>query len=178
MLDEGNYRGRPIRAALGITGTGKEQIGVQFELTEPAGQRITWYGYFTEGTFDRTIEALRSCGWAGTDLAEFQGEVLPVGFDQEVELVIKHEEYPEHSGKYNAKVAFINSGGGLAMKEALDSSAARSFGARMKGRIAAFDRSGGRKPAPRARAAPADQVPQDVLDSQEQSNLSNEDIPF
>jgi hypothetical protein len=169
MLAEGTYRGRPIRAALGVTGTGKEQIGVQFELQDPPGQRMTWYGFFTDGTFDRTIEALRACGWTGSDLSEFGGETLPAGFDQEVELVVKHEEY---NGKISARIAFVNSGGGLAMKEALDPTQAKSFAARMKGRILALDQSAGRKTQarPRNSGAPRDEA--------SPFSGGGEDIPF
>lgn len=176
MLAAGTYRARPVRAALGVTGTGKEQIGVLFDLVDPPGERITWYGYFTEGTFDRTIESLRAIGWSGTDLAEFQGDIVPQGFDREVELVVKQEEY---NGKVSAKVAFINSGGGLAMKDVLAPDAARVFAAQMKGRIAALDHAQGGAPARSARAMPAGtSVPQGVLDAQEESNTSGEDIDF
>jgi hypothetical protein len=173
MLAEGTYRGRPLRAALGRTGTGKEQLGVQFQLVDPPGERLTWYGYFTDGTFDRTIESLRSCGWAGSDLAEFQGDVLPQGFDQEVELVVKHEEY---NGKVSARIAFINSGGGLAMKEALDATQARAFAARMKGRIVALDRSSG---APRQQQRrPASNGPPTPDEPPGGFDGGGDDIPF
>ena len=75
MLAAGNYRGRPVRAALGTSSKGTEQIAVEFELIEPAGERMTWYGFFTEATTDRTIESLRHCGWQGNDLSVFvEGE--------------------------------------------------------------------------------------------------------
>lgn len=145
MLNEGNYRGRPVRAALGQTSTGKEQIAVEFDFVDPPGTRRTWYGFFTDATFDRTIDALRACGWAGTDLTDFCGEQPPPGFDQEVELVVKHEEY---NGQVRDRIAFINGGGGLALKAALDANQARAFAARLKGRIAAADVAAGRAPAP------------------------------
>jgi hypothetical protein len=186
MLNEGTYRGRPARAALGLASTGIEQIAVMFDFVEPAGTRLTWYGFFTEATTERTIEALRHCGWRGDDLSVFaEGQPLPEGFDQEVELVVKHETY---QGKTNARIAFINSGGGLAMKNALTVDQATAFAKRMKTKIGAYDRAAGRAAAPagqlpRPAARPvsrgavpatADEVPLDVLDRQ----AAGEDIPF
>ncbi len=78
MLNPGKYRARPIAAALGLTSKGTDQIAVTFELLDPAGERITWYGFFTEKTTDRTLESLRHCGWKGNDLSIFvEGEPLP-----------------------------------------------------------------------------------------------------
>jgi hypothetical protein len=192
MLNEGNYRGKPVRAALGLTSTGKEQIAVQFELVEPAGTRMTWYGFFTDAATERTVESLRHCGWRGDDLSEFaEGRPLPAGFDQEVELVVKHEEY---QGKTNARIAFVNGGGGLAMKEALTADQATAFARRMKSKIGAFDRAAGRAPAaapqqqslprplprpapsPAAVPPPVDQPPQELLD--EQAGQQDADVPF
>ena len=137
MLAPGNYRGRPVRAALGITSKGTEQIAVEFELIEPAGERMTWYGFFTEATTDRTIESLRHCGWQGVDLSVFiEGEQLPAGFDREVDLVVKHEEY---EGKTRARIAWVNSGGGLAMKNVMDKVQGQTFAERMKRQIVALD---------------------------------------
>lgn len=154
MLAPGKYRGRPVAASLGMTSTGKEQIGVTFELVEPAGERIGWYGFFTEKALDRTLQSLRYCGWTGNDLTDFSGEALPAGFDQEVELDIQHEEYKD---KIQVRVAWVNSGGGMAMKAALDKTAAQSFAEKMKATINALDKAAGRTTAP-AKAAPAAQA--------------------
>ena len=178
MIAPGKYLGTPVSAALGFTSSGKEQIAVQFGFLEPAGERLTWYGFFTDATFDRTIESLRACGWTGSSLDEFTAEALPAGFNQQVELVVQHEEY---QGKTQVRVAFVNKvGGGMALKSAMSSDQARAFAAKMKGRIAAL--SGGvppaAKPAPRAvpkaRPTPA-AVPQEVLDAQENDHA---DVPF
>ena len=182
MIPAGNYIGTPVSAALGYTQGGKEQIAVLFELLEPAGERLTWYGYFTEKTFDRTIESLRACGWTGSALDEFAGEAMPAGFDHQVELVVKHEEY---NGKTLARIAFVNTvGAGVALKSAMDGAQARAFAAKMKGRIAAL--SGGVPPAapkatpkangkPAPRPAPAAEIPQSVIDAQEGEHT---DVPF
>ena len=178
MIPAGKYIGTPVSAALGTTSTGKEQIAVQFEFIDPVGERLTWYGYFTDAAFDRTIESLRAIGWTGSSLDEFAGEKLPAGVNHQVELVVQHEEY---EGKVQVRIAFVNSiGAGLALKSAMTSDQARAFAAKMKGRIAAL--SGGVPPAARPRAvpkprptAPALDVPQEVLDAQENDHA---DLPF
>jgi hypothetical protein len=180
MIAEGTYRGKPVQAALGLTGNGKEQIGVLFEFIDPPGQRLTWYGFFTEDTYARTIEALRFCGWQGQDLSDFvDGKPLPAGFDQEVELVVEHQEY---QGKVSARVAWVNSGGGLALKTALTDDQARAFAARMKGKIIALDRARpARQSGPVSVGAPRDSsimdVPDEVLDRQA-GEIDGEELPF
>jgi hypothetical protein len=180
MIPAGKYIGTPVSAALGFTSSGKEQIAVQFEFLDPAGEKLTWYGYFTDAAFDRTIESLRACGWTGSSLDEFSADHLPAGFGNQVELVVQHEEY---QGKTQVRIAFVNSiGGGVALKSAMDAAQARAFAAKMKGRIAAL--TGGVPPAakpapkavPKARPAPAPAaVPQEVLDAQENDHA---DVPF
>lgn len=179
MIPAGKYIGTPVSAALGFTSGGKEQIAVQFEFLDPAGEKLTWYGYFTDAAFDRTIESLRACGWTGSSLDEFSADHLPAGFANQVELVVQHEEY---QGKTQVRIAFVNSiGSGVALKSAMDAAQARAFAAKMKGRIAAL--SGGIPPAkvapkavPRPRPAPAPAaVPQEVLDAQENDHI---DVPF
>jgi hypothetical protein len=178
VIPAGKYIGTPVSAALGTTSSGKEQIAVQFEFLDPAGERLTWYGFFTDAAFERTIESLRAMGWTGSSLDEFAGEKLPAGVDRQVELVVQHEEY---QGKTQARLSFVNSiGAGLALKSAMDANQARAFAAKMKGRIAAL--SGGVPPAarptpkivPKARPAPA--IPQDVLDAQ--ADEQGEPLPF
>lgn len=143
MFPTGTHRARPIDAALGLTGTGKEQIGIMFEHAE-TGERITWYGYFTDGTFERTIESLRYIGWQGTDLTDF-ALGLPEGVANEVDIVVEDEE-DQRDGTIRRKVRWVNSGGGVAVKDRLSEDQARSFAARMKQRIAASQAKAGVKP--------------------------------
>ena len=151
MLPNGKYRARAKSAALGLTGTGKEQVGVEFEiLTEGhTGESITYYGFFTEDTTERTIKSLRVCGWQGSDLDNLDGIDA-----NEVELDVEEDTY---NGKTSAKVKWINKPGGLAMRAQLDPAQARSFAQRMKGAIVALDKATGTKPSPRPaqRSAPS-----------------------
>ena len=171
-MDNGTHRAHAIDSVLGMTGTGKEQIAVMFEIEETS-ERITWYGYFTDGTFERTIESLRYLGWTGSDLAVF-GKGLPDECGKIVEIVVEEEEGQD--GKFRQKVRWINGGGGIAVKEKLDEAHARSFAARMKGKIAALAAAKGTpvesskpKPAAKPKAAPVNAGGQ---------ALAQDDIPF
>lgn len=129
MIQPGRYKAKAIEWKLGMTSTGKEQIGVLFQLED--GSAITWYGYFTENTTERTLESLEYMGWDGNDITN------PQGLDtNEVQLVVEHETGDD--GKTYAKVRWVNRiGGGLAMKEELTGGALMSFKQRMQGAILA-----------------------------------------
>jgi hypothetical protein len=172
MVPVGTHRARPIDCVLGMTGTGKEQVGVLFELVDNPAERITWYGYFTDGTFERTIESLRYLGWQGNDLLEFH-RGLPAGVGNEVEIVVEDEA--DQNGEPRRRVKWINSGRGVAVKEILDDDKARAFSARMKARVAALQaKSGAAKPASRP-AAPA---PVAVGTNASGESIADDDIPF
>ena|ERR1051326_2108102 len=143
-IANGRYRARPVSWALGRTSTGKEQVAVEFELMDAdgvVGPHITWFGYFTDDTWERTVESLRHCGWQGDDLSELSG------LDQEVSVVIENEEY---KGKRYPKVRWVNApGSGLALKEQLSPQEAKEFASSMRGRILQQRQSQGaiRRPA-------------------------------
>lgn len=168
------YRARATLWDLGETSTGKEQVAVEFViLTEGADvERITWFGYFTEDTVDRTIESLRICGWTGTDLAELQGLEA-----NEVELVIEDDTY---EGKTRAKVRWVNKPGGLALKAPLSGERKKAFAATMRDRVKAFDASAG-APKPKATTAPrngAGRPPPHIGEAGGPPPMSDDDIPF
>ncbi len=155
MLNPGTYVAKPVQAVLAKTSTGKEQVAVEFELTEEdvRGQRITWYGFFTDGTFDRTIEGLRACGWEGDDLSNLSS----INGSVEASIVIEHEEYQGH---VKARVRWVNKAGGVAVKDRIPDDEAKRFAAKMRGRISAGVVKAGGKPtsaaAPRAPLAGED----------------------
>jgi hypothetical protein len=131
----GVHAARAIRAQLGETSGGAPQVGVEFEITDIEGMRprVSWYGFFTEKSEERTIESLRICGWTGTDFSDIQ-----VG--AEVSLVIENETY---DGKTRQKVQWVNRPQGLAMKKQMGADAAKAFSAKMKGKLLAFDQKNG-----------------------------------
>lgn len=142
-LPNGIYQARATRAALGETKEGNERVAVEFELlTEGfAGQRITWYGYFTDKAFPITIKALRACGWYGDDLSDLSGIEI-----NEVELDIQNEAY---EGKVSARVKWVNApgSGGMAFGSPLPTDRAKALAARMRGQLLALEKSEGRRPA-------------------------------
>jgi hypothetical protein len=160
-------RAKAISAAIGKASTGTHQIAIEFQYLDEQGG-ITYYGPLTDAAFEYTMKAIRTAGFQGDDLSDLSsltGEQTP-----EVMLVIGPDEY---NGKVTMKVKFINSMGGLALKDALQGDELTAFAKRMKGKIVAFDRSAGSqrpKPAPK-RPAPADS-------GEEQSPFPNDDIPF
>lgn len=130
---EGIFRARAVEGQFGYTNGGKEQVAVTFLLE--GGQRLTWYGYFTEKTEERTFESLRYCGWEGTDLSDL------TGIDRnEVELVVEEEEY---DGKVKSKVQWVNRPSSPVMARPMDKAQVKSFAERMKGKLLAYDRSKG-----------------------------------
>jgi hypothetical protein len=175
MLDAGTYRAHAIEAALGETDTGKEQIAVRFKLLDVEGQEITWYGYFTDKTQETTFRALRTAGWKGQDLMDLSDLCNPQTAP-EVFLVVEHETY---EGKTSAKVRWVNGTGGLALKKALDPNKAKTFAARMKGQIAAFDRSAGTpKPAPKNGHTGGEHDPERLDRRAREEGHGPDDIPF
>ena len=162
-MENGTYRGRPLGAALGMAGTGNEQVAIEFELLDEAGARMTYFGTFTEKATPHTLKALRVSGWRGDDLADLSsigGDTAP-----EVFLVVENEEY---KGNWTAKIKWVNSTGGVALKDPLDADRARAFAAKMRGAVLAHNKGAGVKSQPsRGGAIPPEPPP-----------LSDEDIPF
>lgn len=161
MIEKGTYKAKAITGALGKAGTGKEQVGIEFALTDGSGNTIWWYGFFTPDALPVTLRALRACGWEGDDLSDLAGIDA-----HEINLVIEHEEYPRGSGEIRAKVKWVNSGDGVGMKEQLAPDAAKAFAAQMKGRILALNAAkpngaGTKKAAPPPREPGSDdEVPE------------------
>jgi hypothetical protein len=156
---KGKFRAKAKEWGLGESSTGKEQIAVSFDiLTEGAEfSTITWYGYFTEDTWQRTLESLRIMGWTGTD---FEQDL--VGLDtNEVELVVAEEEF---DGKVRTKVQWVNRVGGLNIKAPLTLERTKAFAATMRDRIKAFDATKGSRPAPKPAGRPPEPPPHNDAD--------------
>jgi hypothetical protein len=142
----GTHRARAEEWQLGVSSTGKEQIGVMFQLIGGAheGKHITWFGYFSDGAIDRTLESLRHCGWDSDNLAELDS----LGAN-EVELVIEDETY---EGKTRSKVKWVNRISRLQMKEQMTPQQVAAFAARLRGKTVASKQKYGAQPAPAAAA--------------------------
>lgn len=151
-LEKAYYRAKAKSWDLGTAETGTDQVAVEFEVVEgeQKGARITWYGFFTEKTEERTFEALRICGWTGTDLSDLTGLDANV-----VELACEPEDSqpnPETGEiKTRLRVRWVNRSGGIVMKNRMDEDKKKVLAAKMKARLAAFDakaRAEGRQSAP------------------------------
>lgn len=149
-LTPGKYRVRAVAHKFGRAGTGTEQIAVDFEVAEGpyAGEHITWYGFFTDATEERTLESLRYCGWQGDDLTD-----LSTLGSEECEIDVGEETY---EGNRQLKVKWVNrpGSGGVAMKDEMSPDELHSFAQRMKGRILAMGSAKPGTPRPAAKAAP------------------------
>lgn len=120
------------------------QFAIAFEILEgpDTGKTITWYGGFgSDAAFEYTMKAIRRCGWTGSDINNVELAETPVS------ILIEEEEY---NGKVRTKVKAIGNGGGGGIKS-MDPNAAKSFAAKMAGRIKAFDLKNGGPPKAAAR---------------------------
>lgn len=150
-LQDGNYRARAIAHEYGVTSKGNDMVAVTYELLDKERMMMTWYGYFTDATIERTYKALRHSGWDGRDLLGLDG----LG-DTEVELVVVNETY---EGKTRPRVNFVNpvGAGRGAVSNPLDQGGQEAFKRRVAGKIAAIQAKLNDRPA--AAPAPAAAAP-------------------
>jgi hypothetical protein len=175
MLEKGFYRARAVEYALGKTEKGNRQVAVRFQTFDSEdrpGEQITWYGYFTEKTAERTLESLQHCGWEGDDITDLAGIER-----NEVQLVVEHEEY---EGKTHARVAWVNraGGGGIAIKAPLDEAEKVDFAREVKAKLLAMRQGQRRAPAARSASSRAPEPPPIATDPRYSQMDPNEDIPF
>lgn len=166
-LGPGTYKAQAIDCALATAGNGTEQIAVLFdridENEERTGETITWYGYFTDGAIERTVESLRYMGWTGADLMDFANG-LPPTCENFVEIVVEDEK-DDRTGKVRAKVKWVNQRGrgAIAVRSRMDETAAKTFSASLKKRIAGLQAAAGvtKQPAqPQRQRQPASKAAQ------------------
>lgn len=163
--------GRTIYAQFGLTkgGEGKEpkkQVAVQFEILEgPAmGNKLTWFGYFTEKTWQNTVKALRCCGFKGDDLSQIETQTL----DQEVSIVVEPNTW---EGKTTMRIAWVNAASnGVKLANPMAADELRRFAAAMKSRVCQVQPVAGKK------AEPGKVSPETASD--EPPPVSDDDIPF
>lgn len=163
----------PTYVQFGESSKGTSQAVVNFEILdgECAGRRIVWFGYFSEKTVTRTVESLRYCGFKGDDLAALLTQTL----DQEVQLVIQHEDY---QGTTSAKVAWVNraGGGGFKLKEPMQKAGLQRFAAMMKNSVKAIPEAPG--PKGERGAKPTPDQHRDVSSADAPASSDNDGIPF
>lgn len=182
-LVAGKFRAKGASGGLGYTSGDQPQVAVELHILDPdyAGETITWFGYFTDKTQERTFETLRLLGWKGDDLSDLTGIT-----DNEVSVVIEEDEY---QGDVRLKVKWINKVGGLALKTPMTPEQAKAFAIQMKGNALA-SRGGNAAPAARTPAQgrsqpqPQRQTPQQRKTTRQEppddynGGGGNGDIPF
>ncbi len=98
MIAEGKYVATPVRAELTSTSKGTDYVGVTFTV-EGQQEKITWSGWLTDKTVDRTLEALRTMGWEGEEITEL------ATVNRTVSITVSHEEF---NGETRPRVQWIN----------------------------------------------------------------------
>lgn len=135
IIPEGTYRARCLETDLGSSKTGKEQIMMNFQITEEGqwcGKHWSGYFYFSDKAADYTFEKMRNAGWQGDDLADLSS-LSPSNV--ECLIVISHEEY---EGKTRVKIDYVNKlGGGVKMADPMDAAKRKAFAERMRGKAIA-----------------------------------------
>ena len=124
---EGTYVAFPVKSEFGFTNGGKEQVRVDFEISEGEFTNYTlpWFGYFTDKTRTRTLETLRLLGWRGNDLTKLDG----IG-TRKVEIVVEDDTY---QGKTKPKIQYVNPlGGGTRSKSVMSPEQLRAFADKMR----------------------------------------------
>lgn len=166
----GIYRARAVGALLTETRSGKEQVAVEFELLDEGfvGRRITWYGYFTEKTTERTLRTLRTCGWLGMDLTDLAGIE-----SNEVSLVIENQEY---EGRTIPRVQWVNAVGGMGTRPPMPADKQRALAQRMKAALVALDRASGTPRTTGEKRAPMRAV--GTMDPRPEPPDIDDDMPF
>ena len=176
MIQPGTHRARALSGGLGYTSGGKEQVGIDFQILEGEhqGEHITWWGYFTDATTDKTIEALRICGWEGDDLCDLSGIQ-----NNDVDLVVQAKEFTNaRTGEVRegVEVRWVNKPSGLQMRDKMDAAAAKDFAQKMRGRVVALRSGNGRAPAPAAKPQP--KFPTGGAPAALRQVIEEDDIPF
>lgn len=179
LLPAGTYRAKATDWKLGFTEKQDPQLGINFEILQDGpykGWNTSKFLYFTEKTFDRTIESLRYLGWTGEDMDELQNR--GGGLDKnEVSIVVEHETY---EGKTRAKVSWINRVGGVVMNRAMAPEDVVSFAAKIKQKIRAADirRQASEKSRGQPMQAPAPEPNRAPVQPPKPEGMNDDDIPF
>lgn len=177
MLSEGHYSpARAVQWKLIETQGGAEQLAVEFEFKAgDAIMRRTWYGSFTDASWQFTLKACRAMGWNGVDPAEL--DMPEAGLNAlEVSLEIKHEYYKD---KWREKIAWVNPLGGIAVSNPLSLDKKQALSQRLKGLFISADAGQPPKKAKNgATGAQAGRSGNPSLDQPEPPPIDLENAPF
>ncbi len=151
LIPAGYYTARAVRvqddlgasvwARFARASTGTAQVVMVFEVVEGdwAGRRLTWFGFFTDNSWARTVESLRYCGFQGDDLETVNRQDL----GHQVSICVEHQT--TDAGKTYARVAWVNESGGVKLADPMTGDQVRMFAAQFRSRIAGL--GGSARPA-------------------------------
>jgi hypothetical protein len=160
----GTYQAQVLRWKFGTASTGTEQIELEF-FVPSENENIRSYLYFSDAAWQRSVEALKVCGWDGRDFGSLDG----IG-SVEVEIVVAEEVYKD---KISYRVKWINPLGGGGMKNEMDEPQKKAFVARMQQRLR------GMKPAPAtSKSPPKKPAPPPTKGSESPPPHEDDEIPF
>ena len=134
MIEAGYHKAKAKKAEMGYTSNGNEQIAMLVEFVGGPNDNklMTWYGYFSEKTADRTLESLMIAGWDGDNLAELAG----LG-STEFTAVVEPDTY---QGETKMRINWINrlEGRTPALANKMDAGSKAAFAEKMRGRALAL----------------------------------------
>jgi len=169
------YTMKAVAGGLGKTQGGNPQLGVELQVVEEncRGERITWYGYFSDKAKEFAFRTLRTLGWEGDDLSNLTGIEK-----NEVRVLVAEEEY---EGKLSLKVKGVYPLGGAGLANPMTEAEAKAFAATMRGDVIAFRNASGTKtesskPRPKTKATPPPSSAR--LPDRDFGEPSDDDIPF
>lgn len=137
----GTHVARPCTGTLSTFGKNNTPcVAVELVLVDDPNVGDIWIGWLGDkigkdgkSTTERTVEALRRCGWESDDLSDI---AFPAS--AQVEIVVGDEEWEKDNGDVQTtrKIQFINEiGGGVMRPAAMDKSAAKKLAEKLMTKV-------------------------------------------
>lgn len=137
IVPEGRHLAHAVDAALTKSSNkGTEQAEVLFEIDEGEnkGRTVGWRGYFSDKTYEKTLEALYAAGLpdSGVPADDVQAIERILEKQVQVQIVVEHEDNQDGSKTY-ARVRWVNRIGNAHINAEikLDDSGKRGFVAKL-----------------------------------------------
>lgn len=164
----GTYKAKPVDWAVGEDKSGNPRVMVLFDYMQGDEQKsIMWFGSFTGGARERTMESLMFMGLTKGPSALAEGvEGKALDSSHEVSIVVKHEA--DLNGVIRARVSWVNAGRSL--KTAIEPARVKSLFGQLDAEYASKLAANGIMPGS-ASKTPGQQA-------MEQGNLTEQDVPF
>jgi hypothetical protein len=153
----GKYLAKVVNYGIGETKAGNPQACITFSFIEGETNReMTWYGFFTERTIERTIDSLLICGMKGNDPRVLVAGPKSNALDMETEVSIVVENDKDDKGNVilndkgqpTPKIRWVNRAAGTAFKRMDEKSVFAKLGD-LKGLVASRRNETGIKDAPK-----------------------------